>query len=247
LPKNQASDPSLDSKVVPSSYSGLRNGEYNDFKNTDHNTLIREQRENDYVQISLIEKPANYHQLDDEKKYPIDIANAEAMVRLWVKSCGNSVDNPIPISNSDDKRTMEAIIIVCKAHELHFRVPLSSLEYITNPPALHQENVAEYKSSHLRRPIKRLNIDPDAINKLKTEIADLTAYCRDQKDSKPPAEQAQYTTLYETKLTKLHQLVTSAEEGKLDVAALNTAINKSKADIEAINNPPEPPPPRRSP
>ncbi len=112
----------------PVKYSGLlSDGQCNEFKNETlgkDGARIHEARVGNYVQITLTKKPCNYKELPEEKRTEIDMSIASAMVKHW----GNAIEKPVPIPEAADadKGVMKAMIIVCKAHGLKFRLPADS-------------------------------------------------------------------------------------------------------------------------
>ncbi len=212
--------------------SGLANGKCNEYFNKDTKTVIREERKDNYIQISMPEKPHDYDQLSEEKKYEIDIQNAEAIVRLWVDSCGNSLDNPVLISDSCDKRLMKAIIVVCQGNGLDFLAPLSSHDLITNSDLLENETKAfdTYKGAE----INKIKITKEVLKTLHEDIQKLKFHCEEQANTKTPEEKKAYTDLYDPKIKKLEKLITDVRNQELSVKDLEAAIHEANIDV----NPP---------
>jgi len=233
LQKNEISPPIVAANAP--TYTGLENGKFNDFKHNETKTIIREERKNNYIQISMPTKQVGYDTFDDNKKDQTDIQNAEAIVQLWVDRCGNSSDNPFLISNSAGQRLMKALIVVCQQNNIAFRVPISSLDLVTNPEALNHERLAydRYKSSPQ---IKRINIDSSTIVKIEADIKLLEDRCKAEEKSKTGDELKEYSNFYQDKIAKLRGLIDSVkdEKGKgLTVKALYDAVKESKDSIEA--------------
>lgn len=236
LKKEQISPPQAEGKV-DKQHSGLDNGHYNDYYNSNTQFIIREERNNDYLQISMPKKPESYDRMDDDNpsKYKIDIDNAIFIVTRWRDNCGNATDNPFLISDTVDDRTMQALIVVCKKSHLAFRAPKKASEYINTLDLPNNEYATAYGA---RDAIKPLNITDDEIKEIYDSIQRLKTDCAKRVANKPEHEKKHYSDIYNAEIKSLNDLVSSVQTGTLTVAALTEAIDNSKKNLEEFAEPP---------
>ncbi len=246
----------LPNKAEPSiagnkpNYPGVTDGTYKDYVNNTWNTRIREERHGNYVQISIIEKPAEYKtHYTDAERYQSDIASAEEAVRMWVFNCGNSVEETIDLSDNPDKNLMEALILVCKANDLKFRLPSSSrykYDFVPDHTKIDATKLSDLRDAILHDPdraIKVKPINPADLTALEADHKQLVDHYQSKYDRGEIKEDEHKK--YQAELDKINSLVVNAKNGVFSATAINKAIEKLERDKAELKIEPPPPPARR--
>ncbi|MCD6040097.1 MAG: interaptin [Gammaproteobacteria bacterium] len=205
---------------------GLPDGMCIEYKNDKIKASILEQNQDNFVQISMPKEPEDYKAMTAEEKLAVDLEIAEAMVRLWVQRCGNSKEAPVPILDTSNESRMKALIIVCRAHDLDFQLPLRSryhYEFLNNPALLDPEVQGLQGKMKEEDKIKMLS-DPKIIEKLSGELEALQKHYDTM-----PDEQKKH---YKAEIDLLQGLIENAKKGKLSATEVNAAIKKLESSLQ---------------
>lgn len=232
LKPNQAA--TITKMEVAEAYPALRNGQYQEYKGI-YNCILREERKNNFIQISMPKKPDNYDSLDPTVKLECDLDIATTVITLWRDNCGNATDKPFLISDTVDDSLMKALIVVCQKNEIEFLIPSKASAYLSDSSLLADEiKQYESKSREDRAQISRLSINEEELQKIKEDIKTLKEACDTIAATKSsPEEKKQYEDLYQHEIESLKTLFKAVKKQTVTVEELTKALNDSKEHLEA--------------
>ncbi len=244
IPKIRGKKPELESKVP--NCTGLPSGTCRRYtKNS--NVCIQESNRDNYVQVSVEKPPTGYTKPNPGETHPADIDIAEAMVRLWVARCGNTSEVPIPISDMDNESRMRALIIVCMTHNLQFRLPIKSrygYDFVTDQTVLRTDpQYKAYQEKCTDNAVPQITMLSRAtmakIHQEENNLVESKKYY-DAHTSKNPDLSPEQKAHFDQQYQSLFDLISEAKAGKVNLSALNTAIetlSQNLTELDAIQPP----------